>query len=33
MKQIYVAFNGDDVGSKIGQSIASDDHESLSQTR
>lgn len=29
MANIYVALNGDDVGSKIGEAIASDDHEGL----
>ena len=29
---IYVAINGDDVGSKIGEAIASDDHEALQNT-
>ena len=30
---IYIAVNGDDVGTRIGEHIASDDHESLQATR
>ena len=31
MSNIYIAVNGDDVGSRIGQAIANDDHEGLTQ--
>lgn len=31
MKNIYIAINGDDVGSRIGDAIANDDHEALAQ--
>ena len=33
MKNIYVALNGDDVGTRIGQAIASDNHEDLNGAR
>lgn len=32
MANLYIALNGDDVGTTIGEAIASDDHESLSAT-
>ncbi len=31
MGNIYIAINGDDVGNRIGEAIANDDHEGLSQ--